>query len=482
MTGFGGSTESTKSGILRGKLPPPLPPPPKVSGPPSVRGTLNGHALISPNDPHLDDLQNSPKDPTFSALTPIAPSPLGSPNSKSIPPNSFLSHPFPPDKTVPSLILPASSSRPNPVMSSRPVAQPQPQSASGFNTQPFDTPQDDDDFSDFRSSPAEPSLLPFSAAHQGKVSTQPSQRQFNSPFDDLVHLMSSPTAEPLNTSEGPDAPQPFSFANPVSIKAPSSPAPRESTSTQKASLDHPSTPTHSRTFSQQPTSPSNVVSTSPKQKAITQGHQRTQSLLDLAATRRGRWPAPPSPLPEPIQPPPPPPGKGQGEGLMNADYFGTTPTNDSFTLPAPPGKASLLTSLQAGPSGKDVSPAPNVFDAMDAQPPPSLILPAPQTGLSSRRALSPPLPTALMSKSPAKSSSSSSTPVPLLAPPGGFRLTAPPKASPAPVVPEASPLSLLMDSDVGKNVSVPEVKTTPAAPVKGTGGLTAQDLSFFEGL
>jgi hypothetical protein len=39
-----------------------------------------------------------------------------------------------------------------------------------------------------------------------------------------------------------------------------------------------------------------------------------------------------------------------------------------------------------------------------------------------------------------------------------------------------------MDSDVGKNISVPDVKATPPPPVKGTGGLSAQDLSFFEGL
>lgn len=488
----GDATESSRSGILRGKLPPPLPPPPKVSAPPSVRGnTLNGHTLISPNGPHLNaipDLQNSPEEPTFSALTPLAPSPLGSPNSKSIPPNSLLSHPFPPDKIAPSLILPVSSSRPNLGMSSLPVARSQLQSASGNTTQPFDFSQDDDDFSDFRSSPAEPSLFSFndsSPAHQGKVtSTQSSQRQFNSPFDDLVHLMSSPTTGPLNPSEGPEAPRPFSFPNPVSPTALSLPAPRESTPTHRASFDHPTTPTHSRTQSQQPTSPSKVVPTSPKQKAIAQGHQRTQSLLDLAAARQGRWPAPPSPLPEPLQPPPPPPGKGQGETIMNVDYFGTTPTENSFTLsppPAPLGKTSVLSSLQTGPSSKDVSPASDAVDAI-TQPPtrsPPLTSPVSQTGPSSRRALSPPpLPAALMNKPPAKPFA----PVPLLPPPSGFRLAAPPKASPAPIVPEASPLALLMDSDAGKNVSLPDVKATPAPPVKGTGGLTAQDLSFFEGL
>jgi hypothetical protein len=486
------ATEGTESGFLRGKLPPPLPPPPKVPGPPSHRGnTLNGHTLISSNLSVIPDLQNPQEDPTASALTLLSPSPLNSPKLKSKPPDSVLSHPFPQDKIVPSLILPVSSSRPNSVMSSPPVAQSQLQLAPGYNPKPFDVSQDDDDFSDFRSSPADPPLLPLNdsltAIRQGKVaSTQSSQRQLNSPFDDLVHLMSSPTTDLPNTVEKPDAPRPLDFAIPAPPKAPSLPAPLEFTSTHIASFDRPdTTPTHSRTNSQQPTSPSKVVPTSPKQKAITRGHQRTQSLLDLAAARQGRWPAPPSPLPEPLQPPPAPPGKSQGEGAMNVDYFGTTPTDESFTIsppPAPPGKTSLLSSPQAGPSSKDLSPVPNVFGAI-ARPPsksPPLASPTPHTGLSVRRALSPPpLPTAIMKQSPSKPPSS--TPVPLLPPPSGFKYAAPAKAPPAPVVPESSPLALLMDSNAGKNVSFP-VKATPLPPVKGTGGLSAQDLSFFEGL
>lgn len=505
LTGLGGpgaaATESTESGFLRGKLPPPLPPPPKVPAPtpPSHslaaqagNNTLNGHSPISPNDPHLNtipDLRNPPEDPTVSVLTLLTPSPLNSP--------------LPLGKIAPSLIIPVSSSRPGSVMSTPPVAQPQLQ-ASASTTNPFDIPQDDDDFSDFRSSPADPPLLSLNVGspviRQGKVvPTQSSQRQLNSPFDDLVHLMSSPTTGPPNTFEAPKALRPLNFENPVLPTAPTPPPPRESVSIHRASLDRPNaTPTHSRSNSQQSTSPSKAAPTSPKQKAITQGHQRTQSLLDLAATRRGRWPAPPSPLPEPLQPPPPPPGKGQVEGPTNADYFGFTPTDDSFNLaplPAAPGKtSSLLSSPQADTSSKGSFPAPNLFDATP-QPgppsggPPSLLSPTPHTGISApaRRTLSPPpLPTAILNKLPSKST----TPVPLLPPPGGFRLASPAKASPAPqVVPEPSPLTMLMGSDAGKNISLPDMKAkakaTPPPPppsVKGTGGLTAQDLSFFEGL
>ena len=503
LSGLSGATESTESGFLRGKLPPPLPPPPKLPAPPTpapphTRGnnTLNGHSLISPDNPHIPDLRIPPEDSTASALTLLTPSPLYSPKLKS--------HPLSPDKIAPSLIVPVSSSRPNSVMSTPPVAL----QASVNTTEPFDISQDDDDFSDFRSSPADPPLFPFNVsspvAHQGEVvSTQPSQWPLNSPFDDLVHLMSSPTTAQPNAFEAPKALRPLNFANPVLPTASTPPPPRESVSTQRASLDRPNvTPTHSRTNSQQSTSPSKAGPTSPKQKAITQGHQRTQSLLDLAATRRGRWPAPPSPLPEPLQPPPPPPGKSQVEGPTNADYFGLTPTDDSFNLPsppAPPRKASLLlSSPEPDTSSKDTFPALDLFDAspqsgplsgptfsrpplsgppLSGPPlsgPPSLISPMPQTGIPARRTLSPP--------------PKSSTPVPLLPPPGGFRLASPAKAPPAPqIVPEPSSLTLLMDSGAGKNISLPHMKAkaTPLSappPVKGTGGLTAQDLSFFEGL
>ena len=512
LTGLSGATESTESGLLRGKLPPPLPPPPKVPAlapphtlaAPAWNNTLNGHSLISPDDPHLNivALRKPPEDPAVSALTLLTPSPL--PKLRSISPNAAVSHPLSPDKITTSLIIPVSSSRPNSVMSTPPVAQPQLQ-ASGNTTKPFDISQDDDDFSEFRSSPAEPSLLPLNVSspvtRKGKVvSAQSSQRQVNSPFDDLVHLMTSPTTAspttgPPNTFEAPTALRPLNFAIPVLPTAPTSPPPRESISTHSASLDRPNaTPTHSRANSQQSTSSSKAAPTSPKQKAITQGHQRTQSLLDLAATRRGRWPAPPSPLPEPLQPPPPPPGKGQVEGPTNADYFGFTPTDDSFNLPsppAPPGKtSSLLPSPQAATSSKGSFPAPNLFGASPQPVPPSgppllISSPTPHTGISARRTLSPPpLPTAIINKSQPKSS----TPVPLLPPPGGFRLAPPAKAPPAPqIVPEPSPLAMLMDSGAGKNISLPDMKAKatpppPPPPVKGAGGLTAQDLSFFEGL
>lgn len=493
IAGLESTADGTESSILSGKLPPPLPPPPpsrSLIAPP--RGNRpNRNTLISPDDP-ISDLQGPTEKPTISALAFLTPSPITTTDTpRSMPLNSPLTHPMPLDRIMPSpgvSSLALSPSQPGPVFS-----------------------QDDDDFSDFRSSPADPPLLPLDLSlpspDRGKIHTpQSSQRQPSSAFDDLVHLMSSPTAGPSTTFEEPDALRAFSFSKPARPTTPSLPKPRESTPDHRASLDFQvTTPTHARSNSQQPISPTRATPASPKQVKIAQGHQRTQSLLDLAAARKGRWPAPPSPLPEPILPPPPPPsGGGEGGGIMNVDYFGaTTPVGETFVIPPPPpGKSPRAPSLknaassQAGISTKGLSPPPSAFDSL-AQPraesPPVFALSAPPAGQSARRTLSPPpASTAIMSKPPSKPPSSSSTPVPLLPPPSGFRFGAaapavPTMPSPIQLSPDSTPLALLLDNDKGKNVGLQPAATKapplpPPPPVKGTGGLSAQDLSFFEGL
>ncbi|KAH9967282.1 hypothetical protein BC827DRAFT_1264129 [Russula dissimulans] len=521
IAGLGSESESTESGALHGKSPPPLPPPPNVSTPPlhslaaAARGnTLIEDTLFSPDDPHtsvISTLQRPTEVPTIPALSLAPNTNKVSDSPELISSDPTPAHPFPSTKmSQPSFdvsLLPVLSPQPNLVPP--PVAQPRLRLDSAHNLQSFDISQGDDDFSEFCSSPADPPLLPFNvnspSTGQGKVASLLSSQRLSisssSPFDDLVHLMSSPTTGPLSASE-PDAPRSFSFASSILPVTPSSPAPRESTPAYRASLDHPpstpSTPKHSRSDSQQSNSPPKVMSSSPKQKAIVQGHQRTQSLLDLAAARKGRWPAPPSPLPQPLLPPPAPPERTAGEGPLNVDYFGTTPTAPSFTLPSSPpsGKSLLLPSLgnttpsQVGSSKKDGSTVTkaNAFDVI-GQPrsgSPSLAVFAPPTAPEAGRAFSPPpLPVAVMRKSKTPSRSSTSTPVPLLPPPSGYSFAAAPvKPSPAQFSPESTPLALLMNNDMGKNGSLPAVSATPPAPapIKGTGGLTAQDLSFFEGL
>ncbi len=93
--------------------------------------------------------------------------------------------------------------------------------------------------------------------------------------------------------------------------------------------------------------------------------------------------------------------------------------------------------------------------------------------------------TAIMNNPSSRPPSSSPTPVPLLPPPSGYRLAAPAKPSPAAPLaePESTPLALLMGNNEGTNIGLPAAKATPPPPpVKGAGGLSAQDLSFFEGL
>jgi len=189
--------------------------------------------------------------------------------------------------------------------------------------------------------------------------------------------------------------------------------------------------------------------------------------------------------------------------MMNVDYFGaTTPTDESTILPPPPpGKTPLSPSLDsndaaayphAGPSTKGPSPPPSVFDALAIQPrsgSPSIVLSAPPARKPARGALSSPQQPSTPTPTSASRPPSSSTPVPLLPPPGGYRFAAapaklPPPPSAAQFSPESTPLALLIDREKRKDTSLPAADTTPPPlpPVKGTGGLTAQDLSFFEGL
>ncbi|KAI9511600.1 hypothetical protein F5148DRAFT_302905 [Russula earlei] len=493
MAGLGSASESAENDFLQQKLPPTLPPPPNISAPPS-RGpaTPNEDSLISLSDPHanvITTLQSPIEEPTTLALTPHVPTLVS--ESDSPQPISFksaLSQPLSSEEKTPSLggsLLPVLSSRSISVVPSLPVVQPQRQLESG---KPFDMSQDDD-FSDFCSSPADSSLLSFNisspSSGQGKVaSALSSQQHSNSPFDDLAQLMSSTTTSPLSAFEY-DGSRPSSFVNPTRSMASSPPSQRESAPAQRAGLDLPDT----NPDRQRPTSPTRVTPTSPKRQAIAEEHQRTQSLLNLAASRRGRWPSPPSPLPPPLLLRPPPSGKSAGEGAMNVDYFGTTPVDASSILssPSPPKNTSLLPSFSnstspVGSSRKDWSPATNSLDAI-ARPPsgsPSSPRSAPPPGLSARRGVSPPLPAAIMNAS--KRPSKSSTPVPLLPPPGGYGFAASPMPSFAQLSPESTPLALLIERERGKNVNIPAAKPTPPASVKGTGGLSAQDLSFFEGL
>lgn len=515
------------SGLLPGKLQPPLPlpslsllnattSPPPSPGPLVRDDTAKGSIIISPVSPNagvLLDARKPTEQSSVFALTPLIPSPIQANSSKSIHPSSDHSVFSPSDK------INRSSSATLLPTSSRGAVQ-----RADFRH------NDDDDFSDFLSSPADPPLLTISAS-------PPSSAQGRAPpscgrsmsSDDFASLMSPSTGGPLDSSERPDAaPTPKSAgsdlrvapANPTSSivqrrrgsraeehlhtlnlleraaarpgrwPAPPSPLPEvltpppppESAPSSSVDLDLMDIdPKSTRSNHQRHPSTSKEGTSSPQSKvAVQKGHQRTQSLLDLAASRPGRWPAPPSPFHEALLPPPPP-ARDQGGVVLNVDFWGTTPTEESFTLPSlpPPPEKTLPPSLLSSTIspqmtlGRTSSPSTGVIHAIPPPRQPS----APPTGPLSRRTLSPPpLPAAVLSKAPPKKFSA---PIPLLPPPSGYSLTPPPQPPPRQYSPESTPLALLVDSGKEK---LPVEKATPPLPVKGTGGLTAQDLSFFEGL
>ncbi|KAG5721341.1 hypothetical protein E4T56_gene13004 [Termitomyces sp. T112] len=224
------------------------------------------------------------------------------------------------------------------------------------------------------------SLFPDTSSHQTKSNSNL--------FDDFDDFVSSPIhdpsppqtpAKPSLLSQPPTAPSP---------EMPSQPPPQPPTK-------HPSTP--------------------PRKGSRAADYQRTLSLVNLAASRTGRWPAPPSPLPELL---PPPPG-------------GPHASSTSST-------AALLSSMQA--QQKD---AISAVASSTSSPSgfPLVIRPPGFSGLQ----------TSTMSPSP------------------------PPRLGVASPAPRANHVKNGLEPAPASSV----LKYTPSAT---PGGLSAQDLSFFEGL
>ena len=150
----------------------------------------------------------------------------------------------------------------------------------------------------------------------------------------------------------------------------------------------------------------------PQKTFKTTDHQPTLELVEKAASRQGRWPAPPSPLPQPL---PPPPGSSS-----NSSYFNMAPGQ--------PSEIDLLTSDNSPAKGSSMS-----------------------NTLSSQHSA---LPQPLFVSSP---SHPTSTPLDVSPAPSAGALTS-----------RTSTPSLLPSSEPSK--------------LAGASGLSAQDLSFFEGL
>jgi len=170
-------------------------------------------------------------------------------------------------------------------------------------------------------------------------------------------------------------------------------------------------------------------------------HQRTLSLVTDAAARTGVWPAPRSPLPEAL---PPPPGgvKNKEKKQEGWDAFGD---DDNWQQSAKKTSAS--------------EPVVGLLSPSPPYPPP--------LGLGARNLVFKPPP-----PPPVNSTTNGS----------GQRLGA---GFPDPVRTSTQPLlvqrqgSAMMSGGNATLAPTPTAKPTPSAK---TGGLSAQDLSFFEGL
>ncbi|KAG6910227.1 hypothetical protein DXG01_012362 [Tephrocybe rancida] len=255
--------------------------------------------------------------------------------------------------------------------------------------------EDDDDLANFRSTPvSQPSLLSDTStssiySDQSLISDTSSLhiKPNNEFFDDFDDFVSSPIRDP-------SPPRPPAKPSLLAHK----PLAAQPTVLPQQTLPQP--------LNKHPSPP-------PRRGSRAADHQRTMSLVNVAAARTGRWPAPPSPLPELLPPPPDAPASTSSSG------------------------GSLMQAQQQKNIGSGIGPSISSPSAFPFLPPPPGF-----AGL--RTTMSPSPPPQLRTESPA--------PVNRVVQNGRV-------ASPA-----------------------PPVKYTPSATPAASGGLSAQDLSFFEGL
>jgi hypothetical protein len=320
------------------KLPPPLAPPPRASALSSSEAssrskspTLNGDLLslsssTSLEAPNILQTQQS-SDIPLSLSFPIVPvassaSPLSTrappsfqtisrPGSTFLSPPPSRSHTPLPSKRTPTAIMSTTSSAiptgssfnfpPPPSFSAQPPVLPPPPSVIGTLSKPTPQPQpsfkplsstpsteaktfgsmNGDEFSFYRPPPP-PALASFDTSISSgfsddslmSASSSTTTSHSNDLLDDFDDFVSSP----LRTPSPPRPPQkPLSFGH----------KPKPSQELAQLSV---------RSISPDKPLP-------PRKTSRAADHQRTMSLLEIAAARPGRWPAPPSPLPEAIPPP-----------------------------------------------------------------------------------------------------------------------------------------------------------------------------------
>ncbi|CDO73263.1 hypothetical protein BN946_scf185008.g25 [Trametes cinnabarina] len=252
-------------------VPPPLPPPPLSFTGPSVQTRPAASPSCIPltsslwNDDDFSDFQ-SPVEAASNLSPPIPPPIAKSPPKDVAPVPASRSHTAAPNLAPFSFPLP-----PPPANNAR-------ASTAVHSTSAFD----DDDFADFQDSPSSATALKADSAISSSSSLFPSSvsdqmlltPKKRSGFDDTSGFLEStlPTPSPPRVPAKP---------NPVKPLAP--PPPSSSTSMPSVS------------------SSSSLLF---RRKSHAAEHLHTLNLMEKAAARPGRWPAPPSPLPEAIPGPP----------------------------------------------------------------------------------------------------------------------------------------------------------------------------------
>ncbi|KAF9563948.1 hypothetical protein CPC08DRAFT_816295 [Agrocybe pediades] len=270
-----------------------------------------------------------------------------------------------------------------------------------------------------------PPVSQLQAAQRQNVPSQPSSSQTNSfdEDDEFSDFLSSPPAQVAASNQ-----MPFSDFGSGASHGPKAMDDLFDDFDDFASAPPPQPPAKVSNLSIVPQTRATVSKgppAAPVKSARTADHSRTLSLMENVASRGGKWLAPPSPLPEALMPPP-----DSSNSMRQNSSIGVFSGGSSMQAQQARAAASLLNSTSSGFS------APSGFQASNGYlpPPPSM------TPLS-------------------------------VGPANIMRATPPPVAAPASVGHQRS------------STLTPVTSTTSASqPTNKTGGLSAQDLSFFEGL
>jgi len=326
--------------------------------------------------------------------------------------------------TLPPPFLPPPSLTQLPI-TNPPQSQPQKQSTSLF---------DDDDFSAFLSPPAkagptQPSLVQAVSSNKPKAHSTPligaPPRFPNMPSE---HHSSHHRKNSSKNSNHNLLDDEFDeFVSSPTLRTPTPPRPP---SKMSGHINPPPPPQGLRSTKNRDSLPP-PPPPPPQKTSRAAAHARTLSLVETAAARPGRWPAPPSPLPEAIAPPPPPPSTSSKGPPLNV--FDNGEGEEVVQLSQPLTRGKPQTQTLASDTLWNASPVAGSSSGTT--------LPL--------RAMSPPL---VLNKA------------------NGAAMAAPTASS------NPSLWSLGANSG-GKSL-------TPSAGSrnKPTSGLSAQDLSFFEGL